>query len=245
MPWTKAYSSLGAAFHLLEGGAAFVPAQDTTRAPRTAIAHDDNFIYLIVVDGRQPDFSIGMTFQELADFIQNDLNIQDAVAQDGGGSSTMVVNGNVVNRPSDICNFLFLPMVITTGNQTITKPIPALEENFEPSSRLQYGCERRVANAFMIASVSPREASSLFLSGDEVFTIQDALLRQGPGTNYPAFGVVAAGSFGKILEDVNGLDGVRAKGTNWWKVNFNGAVGWVAEGTIDALLPRFVIKIPY
>ncbi|NMB69213.1 MAG: SH3 domain-containing protein [Chloroflexi bacterium] len=245
MPWTKAYSSLGAAFHLLEGGAAFVPAQDTTRAPRTAIAHDDYFIYLIVVDGRQPDFSIGMTFQELADFIRYNLAVQDAVAQDGGGSSTMVVNGNVVNRPSDICNFLFLPMVITTGNQTITKPIPALEENFEPPSRLQYGCERRVANAFMIASVSPREASSLFLPGDKVFTIQDALLRQGPGTNYPAFGVVAAGSFGEILEDGNGLNGIRAKGTNWWKVNFNGAVGWVAEGTIDALLPRFVIKTPY
>lgn len=245
LPWTKVYSSLGAAFHLLDDGSAFVPAQDTTRAPRTAIAHDSEYIYLIVVDGRQPDFSIGMTFQELADFIRNNLNVQDAVAQDGGGSSTMVVNGNVVNRPSDICNFLFLPMVTTTGNQTITKPMPAMEENFESPSRLQYGCERRVANAFMIAAVSPKEASSLFLPGDEIFTIQDAMLRQGPGTNYPAFGMVGAGSFGEVLEDNNGLNGVRAKGTNWWKVNFTGTVGWVAEGTIDALLPRFVINIPY
>lgn len=245
LPWTKTYASLGAAFHLLDKGVAFVPAQDTTRAPRTAIAHDSEYIYLIVVDGRQPDFSIGMTFQELADFIRNNLGIQDAVAQDGGGSSTMVVRGNVVNRPSDICNFLFLPMVITTGNQTITKPMPAMEENFEPPSRLQYGCERRVANAFMIAAVSPKETSSLFLPGDEIFTIQDAMLRQGPGTNYPAFGIIGAGSFGEVLEDGNGLNGVRAKCTNWWKVNFNGTMGWVAEGTIDALLPRFVIKIPY
>ncbi|TLM99552.1 phosphodiester glycosidase family protein, partial [bacterium] len=150
-PWAKAYASLGAALHLLESGVAYPPIEDTTRAPRTAIAFDDTYIYLIVVDGRQPDFSIGMTFQELADFILYVLGAQNAVAQDGGGSSTMVVNGSVVNRPSDICHTLFLPMVSKPGSPVISGPSLLFEENFEPPTRLQYGCERRVANAMMIA----------------------------------------------------------------------------------------------
>lgn len=245
LPWTKAYSSLGAAFHLLEGGVAFAPPQDTTRAPRTAVAHDSTHIYLIVVDGRQPDFSIGMTFLELADFIRNTLNVQDAVAQDGGGSSTMVINHRVVNRPSNICHALFIPFVMAPGNQTSARPMPNFEEIFEPPSRLQYGCERRVANAFMIATVDAKQTSNLFVIGDPVFTTQDTLIRLGPGTNYPAFDIIPAGSAGEILDDGNGMNGVLAKGLNWWKVNFDGIIGWLSENTIDALYPRFVIKTPF
>lgn len=238
-PWAKAYASMGAALHLLESGTAYPPVEDTTRAPRTAIAFDDTFIYLIVVDGRQPDFSIGMTFQELADFILNVVGAQNAVAQDGGGSSTMVVNGSVVNRPSDICHTLFLPMVSKPGSPVITRPSLLLEENFEPPSRLQYGCERRVANAMMIARVAPKEVSTMFSSGAAIFTTMDAQLRLGPGTNYPAYQVIPAGRFGEIIVDANGFNGVRAKGTYWWKVNFYGKVGWMAEGVIASLAPRY------
>lgn len=238
-PWTKAYASLGAAMHLLESGAAYPPNEDTTRAPRTAIAYDSTYIYLIVVDGRQPGFSIGMTFQELADFILYAIGAQDAVAQDGGGSSTMVVNGSVVNRPSTQCHVLFLPVISNySGGKVITRPALPLEENFEPPSRLQYGCERRVSNAMMIASVAPKEVSSVLTVEDSVFTTQDGQLRVGPGTNYPAYQIIPAGSFGVIIADYNALNGVRAKGTNWWKVDFGGRTGWIAEGVIDILTPR-------
>jgi hypothetical protein len=71
-----------------------------TRHPRTLIGVDRRGdIWLAVVDGRQAQ-SAGMTFtdmQRLADRLQ----LTDALNLDGGGSSTMVVQGKVVNRPSD------------------------------------------------------------------------------------------------------------------------------------------------
>jgi hypothetical protein len=212
---------------------------DETRAPRTAIAYDENYIYLIVVDGRQLDYSIGMTFQELALFILNTLGAQNAVAQDGGGSSTMVVNGSVVNRPSDVCYRVYLPLIISSGAQIITAPSLSLEENFEPTSSLQYGCERRVANSIMIARVSPKETSTTSFSNGEVFTTIDAVLRIGPGTNYAGFAIIPAGSYGQIQMDETTFNGVRAKGTYWWKVTFYGQTGWMAEGAIATLAPRY------
>ena len=55
---------------------------------------------MIVADGRQPDYSVGMSLQELAEFLLG-LGAIDAMNLDGGGSTTMVLNGKVVNQPSD------------------------------------------------------------------------------------------------------------------------------------------------
>jgi exopolysaccharide biosynthesis protein len=57
------------------------------------------FIWLVVVDGRQPT-SVGMSFSDLQRLADR-LELTDALNLDGGGSSTMVVRGAVVNRPSD------------------------------------------------------------------------------------------------------------------------------------------------
>jgi len=57
------------------------------------------FIWLVVVDGRQ-QVSVGMSFNELQRLADR-LELTDALNLDGGGSSTMVVRGKVVNRPSD------------------------------------------------------------------------------------------------------------------------------------------------
>ncbi|MDT7546695.1 MAG: hypothetical protein QOE99_2805 [Actinomycetota bacterium] len=71
------------------------------RQPRTAVGVTaDGKMLLVVVDGRQPGYSVGMTLQELADLMQS-LGAQNAINLDGGGSSTMWVNGVVANRPSD------------------------------------------------------------------------------------------------------------------------------------------------
>lgn len=70
------------------------------RAPRTAIGVKKNHdIILVVVDGRSAS-SCGMTLQELAAFMVK-LGAKDALNFDGGGSSEMVVRGNIVNKPSD------------------------------------------------------------------------------------------------------------------------------------------------
>lgn len=71
------------------------------RQPRTAVGVTaDDRLLLVVVDGRQPGYSVGMTLRELADLMKS-LGAQNAINLDGGGSTTMWVNGMVANRPSD------------------------------------------------------------------------------------------------------------------------------------------------
>ncbi len=74
---------------------------DTTRHPRTMIGVDsDEAIWLVTVDGRQPALSLGMTFAELQ-ALSHRLGLRSVLNLDGGGSTTMVVRGFVVNHPSD------------------------------------------------------------------------------------------------------------------------------------------------
>lgn len=69
--------------------------------PRTAIGIvDENHIVLVVVDGRDPGYSRGVTLPELADIMVS-LGAMTAYNLDGGGSSEMWFNGDVVNRPSN------------------------------------------------------------------------------------------------------------------------------------------------
>lgn len=71
------------------------------RHPRTLIGRDrDGDVWLVAVDGRQPGHSVGMSLPELT-ALSRKLGLVDALNLDGGGSTTMVVNGAVVNRPSD------------------------------------------------------------------------------------------------------------------------------------------------
>ena len=81
------------------------------RHPRTAVGYSrrGEVLYLVTVDGRQPGYSVGMSLPELADLMATKLahftdgghNAHQAVNLDGGGSTTMVVRRQVVNRPSD------------------------------------------------------------------------------------------------------------------------------------------------
>ncbi|HUE99146.1 MAG TPA: phosphodiester glycosidase family protein, partial [Anaerolineales bacterium] len=71
--------------------------------PRTAIGANQNgrWMYLIVVDGRE--ISIGATFSQLADLLISH-GVYTGVAMDGGGSSTMVIEGvdklpRILNTP--------------------------------------------------------------------------------------------------------------------------------------------------
>jgi hypothetical protein len=71
------------------------------RQPRTlAGVRTDGTVLLVTVDGRRPGWSAGMTLREAARLMQS-LGARDALNLDGGGSSTMTVLGEVVNRPSD------------------------------------------------------------------------------------------------------------------------------------------------
>ena len=67
--------------------------------PRTAAGYRNNGeLVLLVVDGRQID-SRGVDLQELA-ILMHDLGCVEAINLDGGGSSAMVVDGKLLNRPA-------------------------------------------------------------------------------------------------------------------------------------------------
>jgi len=67
--------------------------------PRTAVGViDDNHLVFVVVDGRSTGYSKGVTLPELAD-IMTGLGATTAYNLDGGGSSTMYFNGELVNNP--------------------------------------------------------------------------------------------------------------------------------------------------
>jgi hypothetical protein len=73
----------------------------TERHPRTVIgAAGDGRIWLIAVDGRDKMLSLGMSFAELQALVTR-VGLVAALNLDGGGSTTMVVKGAVVNHPSD------------------------------------------------------------------------------------------------------------------------------------------------
>jgi exopolysaccharide biosynthesis protein len=80
---------------------------DAELEPRTAMGINRNgrFLYLVVVDGRQPFYSAGATFRDLAELLI-DQGAYAAMSLDGGGSSTMVVEGKdgqamILNSPID------------------------------------------------------------------------------------------------------------------------------------------------
>lgn len=74
--------------------------QATYSNPRTAIAVIDQLHYLLVVSDGRTDRSEGLSLYQLAQFLQS-KGAKTAYNLDGGGSSTMWFNGEVVNEPVD------------------------------------------------------------------------------------------------------------------------------------------------
>ena len=86
-----------------DGEIAVTPGEEVGRAkasnPRTAIAVIDELHYLFVVSDGRTSASEGLSLFELAAFLK-ELGAETAYNLDGGGSSTMVFNGLIVNNPT-------------------------------------------------------------------------------------------------------------------------------------------------
>lgn len=67
--------------------------------PRTAIGQISELHYVFVVSDGRTDQSEGLSLYELATFLQS-LGVKTAYNLDGGGSSTMVLMGEVINNPT-------------------------------------------------------------------------------------------------------------------------------------------------
>ncbi|MGP1273541.1 MAG: phosphodiester glycosidase family protein [Phycisphaerales bacterium] len=96
--------------------------QPEARHPRTAagVSEDGRTLYLVVIDGRQEGWSVGVTLPELAELLAG-MGADDAVNLDGGGSSSFVsfVGGEkVVNRPSD---GVFRPVAVSLGIELLSE----------------------------------------------------------------------------------------------------------------------------
>ena len=72
-------------------------AKDRGRAVR--LQTGDGQVLLLVVDGRQPGYSIGCTMGDLADIMER-YGAEQACNLDGGSSSIMYYNGRKITRPS-------------------------------------------------------------------------------------------------------------------------------------------------
>ena len=94
--------AIGGGPTLVRGGKARQPREFTglqTRQPRSAVGWSEQYYYFVQADGRQPQYSMGMTLEEVADFFVK-LKCDYAMNLDGGGSCTTWVGGKIVNSPS-------------------------------------------------------------------------------------------------------------------------------------------------
>jgi len=106
-PPNKIFQAISGERMLVLGGQPVDGLDNSELDPRTAIGINRNgrWLYIAVVDGRQPFYSEGATFAELARILI-DFGAYHVMALDGGGSSTLVIEGQngapvVLNTPID------------------------------------------------------------------------------------------------------------------------------------------------
>jgi hypothetical protein len=246
--WTKAYAGLGGDYHFLNDGVIrtnFSNPDAWEPNSRTAVAHNQSYIYFMVIDRWNPDVSEGITIPELADFAKYTLLATDAVAQDSGGSSTMVINREVINNTD--CNFTDCR---PNGDAPLTSTNPSIErispELFWNRDENLYGVQSDpsavnvaplVANSLMMVVVGEKRLSDSFQPGGYAIPMTDTKIRLGPGVNYRSIGIIQENSIGVFQDHSNQLNGVLATYDYWWKASFGDLTGWVKESDLHGGSP--------
>ena len=157
---------------IFENGHARSGLDNTTRASRTAIGiKADGTVVMLMVDGRQAPYSVGMTMAEVAASMEA-LGCVEAVNLDGGGSSTFATQ-----REGE-------PENETTAGLTL---------RCRPSD----GYERKVSNTIMVLSNAQPTGTfdhAVLMPNNEVYT-------PGSTVPFTAAGVDAAGGRADIPAD--------------------------------------------
>ncbi|MFH1810131.1 MAG: phosphodiester glycosidase family protein [Pseudomonadota bacterium] len=135
------WSAVGGNTGLISSGVKWTSAQDTscgsfctTLHPRTAagLSQDGNTLILVVVEGRQ-DPILGMSLSSLATLME-ELGAYNALNLDGGGSSSMVVDGSRVsgrpaNEPSERSVANHLAVIYDATRATSGRLVGYVREN--------------------------------------------------------------------------------------------------------------------
>jgi Phosphodiester glycosidase len=230
--WTKTYATIGGDYHFLNNGVIrtdFNNPDASVRNSRTAIAFNDNYVFFIVVDAFDLNVSEGVTIAQLGDFTKNTLGAIWGVTMDSGTSSTMVINGQVVNNTK--CNFTRdCGMQVTQADKLQHPNVLPLETTYETEWTDASGAIEPLVGSGMLMVVSePMVRSATFSPYTAVATNSASSIHLGPGNNYAYLATIPAGASGNIVPPLNNLNGVLAKGSFWWKVSFGGVVGWIRE----------------
>ena len=190
--WTGISNAVGGGPVLVRGGGpvfraqeAFTSSQLAPRNPRTGVGQlADGRVLMVVADGRRPGYSVGMTNFELAQTMVR-LGAVTGSALDGGGSSSLAFDGQLLNRPSDrggerpVSNALQL---MYYGVYAPT-PNPVISPNGDGADEVQRELSYKV--------VRPSNVTATLVApgGQPAFT--ETLLQQ-PGTYPVAFPPVPA-----------------------------------------------------
>ncbi len=158
---------------------AFTVSQLAPRHPRTAIGQlADGRLLMVVVDGRQPGYSTGMTTFEMA-LAMVRLGAVRAMQLDGGGSATLAFEGTVLNRPSDGRERPIATALMLQYYGVYARP-PAVEV-VSPNGD---GVDESQSLAFKV--VRPSEVTVTLTAPDGTIAFQEAGPR-APGTYPVAF----------------------------------------------------------
>ena len=165
----EAVASFGDIF---EDGHARSDLDNSTRASRTAIGiKADGTVVMMMVDGRQAPYSVGMTMAEVGATMES-LGCVQAVNLDGGGSSTFATQREGESENS------------TSAGLTL---------RCRPSD----GYERKVSNTIMVLS----KAQPTGQFDHAVLTPNAEVYTPGSTVQFSAAGVDAAGSSADVPED--------------------------------------------
>jgi hypothetical protein len=100
-PPVDLYNTVSGKFLLIEDGEVVMPPTEEL-LPLTIVATTyDNHLLLMIVDGRQPKLSVGMTYRQAAEALL-EFGPKNAISLDGGGSSTLVIadpTAKIVSTP--------------------------------------------------------------------------------------------------------------------------------------------------
>ena len=181
--------NIGGATDSIEGT---FPSFSSQRNPRSGVgfSRDSTTVYFFAVDGRQTT-SVGMTLSEFAD-----LMIAQGVYQgmnfDGGGSTTFVLEGSIMNVPSDPtgerpvgnCLLLTAPKQVSSaiGDQDLPTTF-SLSQNypnpFNPTTVISYHLPAEASAKAGLSAVSVVTLKVYDILGREVATLVNGELAAG------------------------------------------------------------------